>query len=104
MIATVSSASAIPLATLLEKYPNLDKLLGVRCPVIAVLADKVMHLNSVLKLDIGSVIVFPKHNTDSIHLLVNNVVVGAGKTIKVGDHFGLHLRSISQEAVIESVL
>ena len=56
-----------------------------------------------LNLDIGSVIVFSKHNSDPITLLVNNVVVGTGKTIKVGDHFGLHLRSYSPEKVVHSL-
>ncbi len=97
-------AAQLPIATLLESYPNLRELLDVRCPVIAVLAEKRMTLADILRLDVGSVIVFPKHNADPIQLLINNVAVGSGKTIKVGDHFGLHLRSYSQESAIEATL
>lgn len=83
--------------------PILGSLQDVRLPLIAILAAKVMPLSAVLDLDVGSVIVFPKHNADPITLMVNNVPVGSGKTIKVGDHFGLHLRSYSQAAVIRSL-
>lgn len=93
----------VSLTTLLEQYPNLEQLLDVELPIIAILAEKEMPLKKVLDLDVGSVIVFAKHNADPISLLVNNVEVGAGKTIKVGDHFGLHLRSYSQKAVIDAI-
>ena len=92
----------LPLDALVESYPNLKQVIDVRCPVIAILAEKRLPLASILSLDVGSVIVFPKHNSDPITLLVNNVVVGTGKTIKVGDHFGLHLRSYSQESVLKA--
>ncbi|MGE3164265.1 MAG: FliM/FliN family flagellar motor C-terminal domain-containing protein [Planctomycetota bacterium] len=91
-----------------ESPAGLDPILGalqdVRLPLIAILAAKTMPLSAVLDLDVGSVIVFPKHNADPITLMVNNVPVGSGKTIKVGDHFGLHLRSYSQAAVLRAAL
>lgn len=92
-----------PLSKLLEDDPILETLLDVRLPLIAILASKEIPLNSVLELDVGSVIVFSKHNADPITLMVNNVPVGSGKTIKVGDHFGLHLRTYSQAAVLRSL-
>ena len=91
------------LQELLEKHPNLDRLLDVKLPVIAILVEKELPLCTVLELDIGSVIVFSKHDSAPIALRVNNVEVGFGKTIKVGDHFGLHLRSYSQASVVAAV-
>ena len=82
---------------------NLETLLDVELPLIAVLAEKRLTLSEVLDLDVDSVIVFPKHNSDPISLRVNNVEVGSGKTIKVGDHFGLHLRHYSPEKVVHSL-
>ena len=99
----MSEAQNEPLAQLLDAHPNLDPLLDVQLPVIAILAEKTMHLSGVLDLDIGSVIVFPKTDSAPITLRVNNVEVGSGKTIKVGDRFGLHLRSYCQKAVIDAV-
>lgn len=91
------------LAALLERNPNLSSLLEIDLPVIAILAEKKVPLKTILELDVGSVIVFEKNDSDPIPLLVNNVQVGAGKTIKVGDHFGLHLRSYSRERVVDAV-
>lgn len=86
-----------------EQDPILEFLLDVKVPVIAILAEKSMGLSSILNLSVGSVIVFPKHNADPITLMVNNVAVGSGKTIKVGDHFGLHLRSYNPREVVKSL-
>lgn len=83
---------------------NLGALLEVELPLIAVLAEKRMSLREILDLDVDSVIVFPKHNSDPVSLRVNNVEVGSGKTIKVGDHFGLHLRQYSPERVVHTLL
>ncbi|MCI0650614.1 MAG: FliM/FliN family flagellar motor C-terminal domain-containing protein [Planctomycetes bacterium] len=92
--------ATLPIEMLVERFPNLAGILHVRCPMIAVLAEKEMPLEAVLELGVGSVIVFSKNNADPIALHVNNVAVGCGKTIKVGDHFGLHLRNYSQESVV----
>ncbi len=83
---------------------NLDALLDVEIPLIAVLAEKSLSLSEILDLAVDSVIVFSKHNSDPISLRVNNVEVGSGKTIKVGDHFGLHLRQYSPEKVVHTLL
>jgi len=82
---------------------NLAALLDVELPLIAVLAEKRMSLHEILDLEVDSVIVFPKHNSDPVSLRVNNVEVGSGKTIKVGDHFGLHLRQYSPERVVRTL-
>lgn len=91
------------LSEILRDYPNLRALLSVELPLIAILAEKEMPLSQVLELDIDSVIVFQKHNSDPITLRVNNVAVGSGKTIKVSDHFGLHLRNYSAEKVAQAL-
>lgn len=94
---------SLTLDEVLEDHPNLSCLLDIRLPIVAILAEKDMPLQRVLDLGIGSVIMFSKHNTDPITLRVNNVAVGSGKTIKVGDHFGLHIRNYSQQAVVQAV-
>jgi flagellar motor switch/type III secretory pathway protein FliN len=96
-------ATNLDLDTILERFPNLHAVLDVKLPVVAILAHKELTLGQVLALDVDSVIVFNKHNSDPITLLVNNVVVGSGKTVKVGDHFGLHLRNYNPEQVARAV-
>ena len=82
---------------------NLEALLEVELPLVAVLAEKELTLGEILDLDVDSVIVFPKHNADPISLRVNDVEVGVGKPVKVGDHFGLHLRHYSPEKVVHTL-
>ena len=98
-----SSASRGSFSELLQKNPNLSSLLEIKLPVIAILAEKGLPLKSVLELNVGSVIVFEKNDSEPISLYVNNVQVATGKTIKVGDRFGLHLRNYSRSSVVDAV-
>lgn len=77
-----------------EKFPNLQKLLDLELPVIVVLAQKEATLEEILNFAQGGIIVFKKHNSEPLDLLVNNERIGSGKTIKVGEKFGLHVREI----------
>ena len=61
-----------PISQLLEAHPNLQPLLDVKLPVIAILAEKSMHLSGVLELDVGSVVVFPKNDSAPITLRVKS--------------------------------
>ena len=92
-----------PLSQLVAEHPNLEYLLDVRLPVIAILAEKDMPFHAILRMTVGSIISFAKHDADPITLMVNNVEVGSGKTIKVGDHFGLHVRNYSPNSLVESL-
>lgn len=77
-----------------EKFTNLNKLLNLKLPVIVTLAEKETTLQEVLNFAVGGIIVFKKHNSEPLTLLVNDQPVGSGKTIKVGEKFGLHVRKI----------
>lgn len=78
----------------MEKYPNLDKLLATEMPIIITLGEKPLSLEDVLSLAEGSVIVFKKHNSEPLDILVNNRRIGTGKAIKIGERFGVHIREI----------
>jgi flagellar motor switch protein FliN/FliY len=77
-----------------EEERNLEALLDLKFPVIVVLATKKMKLEDILNLCEGDVIAFKKHNSEPLDLLVNDCRIGAGKTIKVGERFGVHVREI----------
>jgi flagellar motor switch protein FliN/FliY len=76
------------------RYPNLDKLLNIELPVIVVLAEKTATLREILSFAEGSLIVFKKGDSEPLDILVNDRRVGAGKTIKVDERFGVHVREI----------
>jgi len=78
----------------LPPYPNLDSVHHLELQLSVVLAEKSATLEEVLSLCVGSVIVFKKHSSELLDLLVSNRRIGAGKTVKFGEHFGLHLREV----------
>ena len=77
------------------RYPNLDKLLQVELPVIAVLAERRMSLEETLSLREGSIIAFKKNAADPLDVYVQDRRIGRGKTIKVAERFGVHLSEIT---------
>ena len=82
----------------LSQFGNLQSLTGIEVPVIVVLAEKGASLREVLSMTEGSVIMFKKHNSELLSVLVNNRQIGSGKTIKVGERFGIHLRTLGRSA------
>lgn len=87
-----------------KRYPNIEKILNLELPVIVVLAEKAMSVEDVLALNEGSVIVFKKHNSESLDILINNRKIGAGKTIKIGERFGVHIREIgTPQEIVEKL-
>ena len=84
----------------LRKYPNIEKILGLELPVIVVLAETATTLEEILSLNEGSVIVFKKHNSEPLDILINNRKIGTGKTLMIGEHFGVHLRDVGTQREI----
>jgi len=77
-----------------EEYPNLEKILNLEMPVIVVLAEKSLTLEDVLSISKGTVIVFKKNHSEPLDIMINNRRIGSGKTIKIGERFGIHVREI----------
>jgi len=77
-----------------QDTPNLRRLLQLELPVIVVLTEKRVTLEEVLNLCVGDILAFKKHNSELLDILVNDKRIGSGKTIKVGERFGVHVREI----------
>ena len=73
---------------------ELDRILHLQVPVIVRLASRRLSLQEVLQLGGGAILEFDKRNDEPLELLVNNKVIGHGEAVKVGENFGLRLRSI----------
>ena len=74
---------------------DVTRILQVRVPAIARLAHRGMPVRSLRKLAPGSVIEFEKSVEDELDLMINNRPIGQGKCVKVGEHFGLRLTSVT---------
>ena len=74
--------------------PELHRLLAIEVPVIVRLGMRRMTVGEVMRLDVGAIIEFAKSAEEELELLVNNIGVGKGQAVKVGENFGIKLTKI----------
>lgn len=74
---------------------ELDRVLRLKVPVIVMLAQRTMALRDVLRLTTGSILEFDKPAGADFNLMINNKCIGTGKTVKIGENFGLSITSIA---------
>lgn len=73
---------------------EVERILKLRVPVIVRLGERKLALSDILKLAQGNILELGKSSDSSLHLLVNNKVIGEGEAVKIGEHFGLRITSI----------
>lgn len=74
--------------------PELRRILQLEVPVIVQLADRLMTMEEVLSLNVGSVIEFERRFDAELKLVVTNRQIGLGQAVKVGENFGLRITRI----------
>ena len=77
---------------------QLQSLLELEVPVIVQIADKVATVGEVTSLQPGVIIEFPKQASQDLTILVNNTTIGSGQAVKVGENFGVRIRSVETPA------
>ncbi|KPK75202.1 MAG: hypothetical protein AMJ79_12235 [Phycisphaerae bacterium SM23_30] len=75
---------------------KLDRILSIKVPVIVKIAQKKMTMAEILKLHVGTVIQFDQDAYQHVELTVNNVTIGLGQPVKVGENFGLKVTQIGE--------
>jgi len=70
------------------------RVLGLRVPVIVRLAHRSMPLGEITRLSPGSLIEFEKSGDSDLDLMITSRVIGRGHAVKVGENFGLRIKSI----------
>lgn len=74
--------------------PEVKAILRLRVPVIVRLGQKDMQLEDVMALGPGTIIELPKLADEELDILVNNIAIGTGKAVKIGENFGLRVMDI----------
>jgi flagellar motor switch/type III secretory pathway protein FliN len=74
--------------------PNVRRLLRTEVPVIVTLASKLENAGKLLHLGPGSIIEFSQSCDSPLQLSINNLPIGLGEAVKIGDHFGLKIVEI----------
>ncbi|MBK8914682.1 MAG: FliM/FliN family flagellar motor switch protein [Phycisphaerales bacterium] len=86
------AASAVPNGS--PEAARIGRLLQIRVPVIARLAQTRMPLADVRRMANGSIVRLDKPVEEPLDLMINNHVVGTGTAVRVGEHFGLRIESV----------
>lgn len=74
--------------------PALKRILKLEVPVIVLLAENQMPLSEIMNLSTGAIIEFDKSFDSELDLMANNMRIGRGVAVKVGENFGLRVTRI----------
>ena len=73
---------------------DIQSILKLRVPVIVRLGHKRMTLEDILMLGPGAIIEMPQSAEQPLDLMVNNMPIGEGEAVKVGENFGLRIQAV----------
>lgn len=77
---------------------GIGRILGIELPVSVVLAERLMCIQSILQVKVGTIIEFESRADGDLVLRVANRAIGSGQTVKVGENFGLRISRIGSIA------
>lgn len=80
-----------------KNLPYRQNVLGIKTTVAVSLASKRLPISRIVNLVPGSIIQFDKTWDSPLVLEVGGLPFATGKTVKIGDKFGLKLESIGIE-------
>ncbi|MEM9165983.1 MAG: FliM/FliN family flagellar motor C-terminal domain-containing protein [Planctomycetota bacterium] len=75
-----------------------QSILMLEVPIIVRLGERPMKLSETTALTPGSIIELSIQADEELDLLVNNVPIGRGSAVKVGENFGLNIAFIGDLA------
>lgn len=67
-------------------------------PVIVRVGERSVPMDDVLSLAPGAILELEKPAEDDLTLMVNNKPIGKGEAVKVGENFGIRIKSINTTA------
>jgi flagellar motor switch protein FliN len=96
MVDDGSSAAATPSSSdPIERLPSHTRgVLRVTVPIRVTLASQRKSVQEIIELGPGSILAFDKTCEEPMDLMVGNHTLAQGEVVKVGDKFGLRIRSI----------
>lgn len=77
---------------------DLERVLGVSVPVVAMLAAREMPIESILRITVGTIVEFEAPFDSELTLQVADRTLGYGQAVKVGENFGLKVTRVDSLA------
>jgi len=87
-------ARQAPVSTTRYPSPDLRRILGLEVPVTVTLAERLMSVQSILDIRVGTIIEFDVPFDAELTLHVANQPAGKGHAVKSGENFGLRIQRI----------
>jgi flagellar motor switch protein FliN len=75
-------------------HTNIQRILRLKLQVSVVVAEKPMDMESVIKLNPGTIVEFDKGSDEHLDLMVNGRKIAAGEVVIIGERFGIQLREV----------
>ena len=73
---------------------DIKAILQLEVPMIVQIAERIMTVQEVISLAPGTIIELPKLADEELELMVNNIGIGAGTAVKVGENYGVKVTFI----------
>ena len=73
---------------------DIKAILQLEVPIIVQIAERDMSVQEVTSLVPGAIIELPKLSDEELDLMVNNVGIGSGTAVKVGENYGIKVTFI----------
>lgn len=77
-----------------SRTPNIDRILSLTVTVSVTLAERDMPLESILAINLGTILEFDVASDTELTLNVANHPIGKGRAVKTGENFGLRITQI----------
>lgn len=77
---------------------DLKTILQLEVPVIVQIAERKMSMDDLLALGPGAILEFHKSADEPLDLMINNKPIGQGAAVKLGENFGIRLKSLGSAA------
>lgn len=75
---------------------DLARILAIEVPVKVAIGQRQMSLREVRDLMPGTIIELPKQSDEELELVVNNITIGTGNAVKIGENFGIKIAFIGE--------
>ena len=77
---------------------DFQSILELDVPVIVQIGRRQVDLSEVLGWGPGAIIELDKHADDELGLHINNIPIGSGHAVKVGENFGIRINDLASPA------
>jgi len=91
-VAPLAAQTPTPQAS--GRSADVDRILHLTVPVNVTLAERGMSVESILALNVGSILEFDKPFDAELTLCVGAREIGKGQAVKIGENFGLRVSTM----------